>query len=215
MPSFSSSARADGGERYRVFAWPRLYDLLLLVLTRGRKRAYREELLDVAGVAPGHRVLDVGCGTGAQTVAAGRRVRPGGTAVGVDLSPDMLAVARRKARRAGIGVAFHHADAAALPFDDGRFDVVTITTVLHAVPERRRRLCLAESSRVLRSGGRLLLVDYAGDPEDRRGWIAKHGPHRSFDLHDMRRPLSEGGFREIDDGPLSWLGLHYLRGTKG
>jgi ubiquinone/menaquinone biosynthesis C-methylase UbiE len=161
------------------------------------------------------QVLDVGCGTGTQAIASWRRSQPGGSVVGIDVSEAMLAVARRKARRAGLDIAFHRADAATLPFEDNRFDVVTITTVMHMVPQSRRRLCLGEASRVLRRGGRLLLIDYAGDPGCRRHWTARCGPHRRFDLHGLREPLSAEGFEEVDGGPLDWLSLHFLRGTKG
>jgi ubiquinone/menaquinone biosynthesis C-methylase UbiE len=209
------AATATGDtEANRGIGFSRVYDLLLFLLTRGRDRAYRADLLDLAGVAPGHAVLDVGCGTGTQAIAAWRRTQPGGSVVGVDISDRMLAVARRKVRRAGLDVSFHHADAAELPFDDDRFDVVTITTVMHMVPASRRRLCLQEASRVLAPGGRLLLIDYAGDPRDRRHLSAKHGLHGQFDLHSLCKPLSEEGFREIELGPLDWLSLHFLRGTK-
>jgi ubiquinone/menaquinone biosynthesis C-methylase UbiE len=199
----------------RGIGFPRLYDLLLLILTRGGDRAYREDLLDLAGIAAGHRVLDIGCGTGTQAIAAWRRSQPGGSVIGVDISQKMLAAARRKARRAGLDIAFHHADAAQLPFEDDRFDVVTITTVMHMLPQRRRRLCLREALRVLKRSGRLLVIDYAGDPNRRKHWSAKHGPHGRFDLHSLRDPMSEEGFGEIDAGPLNWLSLHFLRGTKG
>jgi ubiquinone/menaquinone biosynthesis C-methylase UbiE len=194
--------------------FPRVYDLLVLFLTRGRDRAYREDLLNLASVAPGDRVLDVGCGTGTQAIAAWRRTQPGGSVVGVDISPNMLAVARGKARRAGFDIASQHADAARLPFEGDQFDVVTITTVMHMVPEGRHRLSLREASRVLRRGGRLLLIDYAGDPGRRRHWTAKHGAHGRFDLHSLRDPLFEEGFAEVDGGPLDWLSLHFLRATK-
>jgi ubiquinone/menaquinone biosynthesis C-methylase UbiE len=206
---------AGGAEANRGISFPRLYDLLLLVLTRGREQAYREHLLDLAEVVAGHCVLDIGCGTGTQAIAAWRRSQPGGSVVGVDISENMLAAARRKARRAGLDIAFHHADVAQLPFADDRFDVVTITTVMHMVPQCRRRLGLREASRVLRRGGRLLLIDYAGAPEERGHWTARRGPHRLFDLHSLRAPLSEEGFEEIDCGPLDWLSLHFLRATKG
>jgi ubiquinone/menaquinone biosynthesis C-methylase UbiE len=207
--------RAEGGdEANRGIGFPRHYDLLLLILTRGRDRAYREDVLDLAGIAPGHRILDIGCGTGTQAIAAWRRSQPGGSVVGVDISEKMLAAARRKARGAGLNIAFHKADAAQLPFEDEQFDVVTVTTVMHMIPESRRQLCLREASRVLRHGGRLLLIDYAGDPDGPKHWSARLGPHRRFDLHSLRRPLSAEGFEEIDGGPLDWLSLHFLRGRK-
>jgi hypothetical protein len=59
-----------------------------------------------------------------------------------------------------------------------------------------------------------VLIDYAGDPEGRRHWLARHGPHRIFDLHSLLEPLSEEGFEAIDAGPLDWLSLHFLRATK-
>jgi SAM-dependent methyltransferase len=213
-PGWRFRSGAGAAEANRSIDFPRLYDLLLLILTRGREQAYRANLLDLGGVASGHRVLDVGCGTGTQAIAMWRRSQPGGAVVGVDIADKMLAAARRKARRAGLDITFHHADAAQLPFENDWFDVVTITTVMHMVPPSRQRLCLREAARVLRPGGRLLLIDYAGDPEDRRHWTAKYGPHRVFDLHSLREPLSEEGFVDIEGGPLDWLGLHFLRGTK-
>lgn len=204
-----------GTQAKRSIGFPRLYDLLLLILTRGRDRAYRESVLDLAGVAQGHDLLDIGCGTGTQAIASWHRTQPEGSVVGVDISENMLAVARRKARRAGVDIAFRSADAGQLPFDDHRFDIVTITTVMHMIPDSRHRLCLSEASRVLRPGGRLLLIDYAGDPGHRRHWSARHGAHGRFDLHRLREPLSELGFDRIDGGALAWLSLHFLRATKG
>ncbi|PBB19952.1 methyltransferase domain-containing protein [Mesorhizobium sp. WSM4313] len=214
MRSEAHTGAAIGPEANRGISFPRLYDLLVFILTRGRDKAYREAMLDLAGLAPGFHLLDVGCGTGTQAISAWRRVQPGGSVVGVDVSEKMLAAARRKASRAGLNIAFHHADAAELPFEEGRFDVVTFTTVLHMVPEARRGFCLREAARVLPPGGRLLVIDYAGPAGERRHLSAKHGLHGQFDLHRLREPLAAAGFERIEGGPLNWLGLHYLRGIK-
>lgn len=209
-----SGATGGAAEANRGISFPRLYDLVLRIMTRGRDPAYRGDVLDRAGIAPGQHVLDIGCGTGTQAIAAHARAQPGGSVVGIDISANMLAAARRKARRAGLDIELRIADAAELPFDNERFDVVTVTTVLHMVPESRRRLCVREAFRVLRSGGRLLLIDYAGDRRKRSGLIAKYGAHGRFDLHDVRDVLSEEGFVTIDGGPLDWLSLHFLHGNK-
>jgi SAM-dependent methyltransferase len=74
---------------------------------------------DAAGVAMGSRVLDVGCGTGAATVAAAERAGPGGRVVGLDPNPEMLTVARRKP-----GIEWVEGRAEALPFPDAAFDAV-------------------------------------------------------------------------------------------
>ena len=209
------SARAeDSAGSDQGIGFPRVYDALLFLLTRGRVRAYRERLLDIAGVAPGDRVLDIGCGTGTQAIAGWRRTQPGGAVEGTDISEKMLAAARRKARRAGLAIPFRQADAARLPFEDGRFDIVMMTTVLHMMAEGQRRSCLDEAARVLRCGGRIVLVDYAGDVGQRTHWSAKHGRHGMFDLDGLREPLRDAGIGDIEGGPLDWLSLHFLLGTK-
>src|SRR5262249_30867109 len=83
-----------------------------------------EILLGASRLVPGERVLDVGCGCGATTLAAARRVRPQGAAVGVDLSAPMLAVARDRARaEAAPNANFEQADAQTFAFDAAAFDV--------------------------------------------------------------------------------------------
>jgi ubiquinone/menaquinone biosynthesis C-methylase UbiE len=211
---FGANEAESRSEPNRGIDFPRVYDLLLLFLTRGRERAYRKDVLDLAGVSSGHHVLDIGCGTGTLAIAAWRRVQPGGSVIGVDISEKMLAVARRKTCRAGFDIPFHQSDAAQLQFKKEQFDIITITTALHMVPQSQRLLCLAEASRVLKRGGRLLLIDYAGDPRRRTHLSARHGRHGLFDLHALREPLSAAGFEEIDSGPLDWLSLHFLRGRK-
>ncbi|MBO6677575.1 methyltransferase domain-containing protein [Parvibaculum sp.] len=200
---------SGGGIRY-----PRLYDFLIFLLTRGRESAYRENLLDIADIVPGQSFLDIGCGTGTLALAASRRVGPGGAVTGVDVSEKMVSLARRKTRRARADIPFHVAGASRLPFADSGFDAAAMTTVLHMIPDGERQSALAEARRVLRSGGRLVLVDYAGGLESRRHLSARHGPHGAFDLHACRETLRELGFRAISEGPLGWLDLHFMAAEK-
>jgi demethylmenaquinone methyltransferase/2-methoxy-6-polyprenyl-1,4-benzoquinol methylase/phosphoethanolamine N-methyltransferase len=81
----------------------------------GRDRAFREKTLDVAQVAPGESVLDIGCGTGTLAIAAKRRVGSSAGVTGIDASPQMIARARKKARRVGADVTFAAANVENLP----------------------------------------------------------------------------------------------------
>ncbi len=118
----------------------------------------RDIAVRMAAPRPGMRVLDVGCGTGAQLeryLAAGCHV------VGVDTSPAMLARARRRLEdRAEL----READAQSLPFDDGSFSLVTATLALHEMTPQVRVGAVEEMVRVLDDGGRLLFVDFHPGP---------------------------------------------------
>src|SRR4029453_8814510 len=104
-------------------------------------------ILDVTGVAGGHQVLDVACGTGVVARAAAERVGASGSVVGVDMSEAMLAVARRVRP----DLPWRRGDAAALPFGDGEFDVVVCQMAMMFFPDPVR--ALREMSRVARPAG--------------------------------------------------------------
>src|SRR5262245_55128507 len=102
----------------------RWYDVAGRLLSFGRYPAIRQTLIALAAPAPGEMVLDVGCGTGTLAIAIAPRVGAGAVR-GIDASPEMVAIAREKAKKAGATVDFEVALVEALPFPDASFDLVT------------------------------------------------------------------------------------------
>ena len=135
------------------------YDLLNSVMTAGLHHAWRQRAADRAEVGPGDAVLDVCCGTGDLSLELAGRVAPGGHVVGCDFSEPMLDLAREKAGARGVeGVRFEWADALELPYDEGRFDAVTVGFGVRNFADRDRGL--REMARVLRPGGRLVILEF-------------------------------------------------------
>lgn len=134
------------------------YDLLNSVMTAGLHHRWRQRAADLTGLAPGDAALDVCCGTGDLALELAARVAPGGHVVGCDFSEPMLDLAREKAAaRGGGGVRFEWADALALPYDDGRFDAVTVGFGARNLSDLDGGL--REMARVLRPGGRLVVLE--------------------------------------------------------
>src|SRR5208282_5612984 len=93
-------------------------------------------LVELAGIEPGDRVLDIATGTGEPAITAARAVGPNGRVIGVDHSPGMLAVARRRASALGLtNVEYHEGDAASLRESQGSFDAVLCRWGLMFVPD--------------------------------------------------------------------------------
>ena len=135
-----------------------LYDPLTRLMGFDRTR---RALLEQAALQPGFRVLDVGCGTGTLAVLA-KKLHPDVVVVGVDPDPKALARARRKAERAGVAVQFDQGFAASLALPSASFDRVLSTMMLHHLEADEKDGMLAELARVLKPGGRLELLDFAG-----------------------------------------------------
>jgi len=149
----------DAGTRGSVIHWARFYDPVVTLLTLGRAPALRDEAADLAAIQPGESVLEVGCGTGQLTQRARARAGSSGLVCGIDPSAEMIRVAREKAQRANLTVDYRVAAVEALPFANGTFDVVLSSLMMHHLPEDLKALGLAEVRRVLKPGGRLLIVD--------------------------------------------------------
>jgi demethylmenaquinone methyltransferase/2-methoxy-6-polyprenyl-1,4-benzoquinol methylase len=140
------------------------YDLINDLQSLGMHRIWKRRLVTQAALGPGQRALDVCCGTG--DVAFGLAAR-GAEVVGFDFSHPMLAVAAERAAQTplppGSGtVRFQQGDALDLPFPDRSFDVVTISYGLRNLADFHRGL--RELTRVLKPGGRLLVLDF-GKPD--------------------------------------------------
>jgi demethylmenaquinone methyltransferase/2-methoxy-6-polyprenyl-1,4-benzoquinol methylase len=130
------------------------YDLITVVLSYGRDRAWKRRLVERARLQSGGRALDLATGTG--DIAFGLS-RKGVAVIGLDITPRMIELA--SARRAGpVAPAFVVGDMQALPFPDSSFDVVTTGYGLRNVPDLEQ--ALEEIARVLRPGGRLWSLDF-------------------------------------------------------
>ncbi len=133
-------------------------------------RGYKRRTLELLGVAPGQRVLDVGCGAGDEVRALARLVGLSGQATGIDAGEAMVAEARRRAVAEGSTARFATADTARLPFPDARFDGCRADRVLQHLADPAS--AVAEMARLVRPGGRVVLAEpdwetYVVDAPDR------------------------------------------------
>jgi ubiquinone/menaquinone biosynthesis C-methylase UbiE len=125
------------------------------------------DLIDIAGLRPGERVLDVACGTGIVARLAAERVGSTGTVTALDINPAMLAVARSVASP-GMSIEWYESSAEAMPLPDEAFDVVLCQLGLQFFPDRLA--ALREMQRVLAPGGRLVICVVGPKPPFSLSW---------------------------------------------
>jgi ubiquinone/menaquinone biosynthesis C-methylase UbiE len=190
------------------------YDLLIWLVTLGREQAFREKMLRLAHLKPGESVLDVGCGTGSLAIAAMRQVGPRGTVSGVDASPEMIARAEKKARKAGLDVAFQNAFAQSLPFPDAQFDAVLTTIMLHHLPQKSRAELASEVRRVLKPGGRVLAIDFGATARGRKSFLDHfHHRHGHVEFKEIISLFNEAGLDIAESGAVGMRDLEFVLAT--
>ncbi len=144
-----------------VIRWAKAYDKAVGVISLGREAALRRQTIEKAAIRAGERVLDVGCGTGTLAIEAAL-YEPEAEIFGFDPAASMIARAREKAQARGANVRFDVGVIEAIDHPDASFDIVLSSLMLHHLPPSLQRQGLAEVLRVLRPGGRLVLVDFSG-----------------------------------------------------
>jgi ubiquinone/menaquinone biosynthesis C-methylase UbiE len=149
------------GERYIPalgYTWlTGLYDPVLRATMR--EATFKSRLVAQAELRPGHRVLDIGCGTATLTIEI-KRSQPEADVVGLDGDPEVLRRAAAKVATAGLTIALDHGFSDRLPYPDASFDRVLTSLLLHHLTAETKRRTLAEIHRVLRPGGQVHIADW-------------------------------------------------------
>ncbi len=174
-----------------------------------------QELVTLAALKTGERILDVACGTGVLARQAAEAVGPSGEVTGLDVNDGMLSMARTILPRDGASISYREGSALAIPFPEATFDVVLCQWGLEFFPDRSQGL--HEMGRVLTPEGRLGLRVWCALEQqafhmaafaalDRHLWGSQDVPSRTgfaqpfslWDAEELRALVAHAGFRDID-----------------
>lgn len=177
-----------------------VYDLFVRLFLR--EKQVKRDLIARTHVAPGHRVLDLGAGTGTLAITI-KQVQPDVRVTGLDGDPGILAIAREKATRVGVDIAFDLGNAAALPYPDESFDRVLSSLVFSLLSSEDKQLAAREAYRVLTGGGELHIADF-GPPHTWWGRLLASRMRRFEPISDNldgRLPamFREAGFENVEE----------------
>jgi ubiquinone/menaquinone biosynthesis C-methylase UbiE len=177
-----------------------VYNWGFRVLAGRQHEAFREHILELAALEGSECLLDAGCGTGMMALRIAARYT-GCTVHGIDISPKMIAVARRDAETQGLAVDFRVGSITDMPYPDGSFDVAITNIMYHHLDLAEKRQAVAQIARVLKPGGCYVSAEFgprARNAPQRR--LAK-GEYTLYPSH-----LTEAGLAIIHEelGVFAW-----------
>ncbi len=201
----------------RTLHWASPYDFWTSLLGFGVNSPNSRNIVELAGIKPGDKVLDVGCGSGNLTLTAERLAGPTGSVHGIDAAPEMIEVARKKAHRSGSAVIFDVGLIEKIPHPDNTFDVVISRLMVHHLPEELKPLAFREVLRVLKPGGSFFIADFnpPTNPVLSHLTLAMvgHGMMKTS-VKGLPAMLTEAGFVQVATGPTRSGFLAFVSGRK-
>lgn len=177
-----------------------VYDLFVRLFLRDK--TLKHNVAAQMHIDPGHRVLDLGAGTGTLALLL-KRAQPAGRIYGLDRDPEILTIARAKAVQAGVNIDLGVGDAVALPFRDESFDRVVSSLVFSLLSHDDKQRAAREAYRVLQRGGELVFADF-GPPRTTWGKLFARRMRRFEPIIDnldgrLPRMFRRAGFADVEE----------------
>ncbi|MGB3237304.1 MAG: class I SAM-dependent methyltransferase [Geitlerinemataceae cyanobacterium] len=174
----------------------------------------RQSAIDAITVKP-RRILDLGCGTGSQTLLL-KQAFPQAETIGLDFSPYMLFMSKYKAQQAGLDIGWRHGDAENTGFADGTFDLITLALVFHETPTEISQAILRECYRLLNPGGEVIVLDGNQQTLRHTDWLTEvfEEPYiKEYSAGNVAVWMQQAGFAAVTTRDFWWI--HQItRGVK-
>ncbi len=189
-----------------------VYDLLAPIMTLGLERRFHHLVIEQLALRGEEQVLDIGCGTGTLTrdIANALSNKSRSLCIGLDAAEEMVKIARYKSSKIP-NIRFDAAIAEELPYPSGKFDAVVSTFFFHHIHFELKKEVLAEVARVLKPGGRLVVVD-VDVPTTWFGSLCARSGHWLFRQNEIAENI-DGKLREaFEESLFEWEEISHHSG---